>query len=447
MKSVLNLRSVVIGCVLAAVLSLSVTSAVSACDIGITPSETSGSVGETITFDVVVTLTHRNCSVPIEDTLIELERMTFIDQTTWQAVGSRTYSSQITVQLISDGAGQLTVTRVCIKGGDVALANVFISGSPSGETNIPIIPEPINATPILPPTQVTTSEISWGEAFTKAISQPFIIAYLVLTVLAYIAFKKGVRKWRFVSLTFSMIYLGFFLGLCPCTLGSLQNAILHTTEVKTYMANFVLLAIPVGSTLFWGRLFCGWVCPMGAVQQLLYRRDMKIKVPALLHNILKYFRYLVLLGLIIAVIATGTAAFSQIDPFKSLFNLEISLVPTTLLVLTIVASLFIFTPWCRYACPMGAFLSLLTRFSLFKLRFVETCKNCGACAKAYCSSQAISVSEITPVISDSECTKCGECLTRCPKGAIDFNKGTKQVTLGEKLGIGGEKHRISTTSP
>jgi NAD-dependent dihydropyrimidine dehydrogenase PreA subunit len=409
------------------VLSLSIANPLSACDIGITPSETSGSIGETITFDVVVTLTHRNCPVPIEDTLIELERMTLIDQTTWKAVGSRTYSSQITVQLISDGAGQLTVTRVCIKGGDVALANVFISASPNGESNIPIIPDPINATPISPLTQVTTSEISWGEAFTEAVSQPFIIAYLALTVLAYVAFRKQVRKWRFVSLTFSMIYLGFFLGLCPCTLGSLQNAILHTTEIKTYMANFVLLAIPVVSTLFWGRLFCGWICPMGAVQQLLHRRDMAIKVPVWLHNILKYFRYLVLFGLVIAVVLTGTAVFAQIDPFKSLFNLEISLVPTTLLVLTIVASLFIFVPWCRYACPMGAFLSLLTRFSLFRLRFTETCKNCGACAKAYCSSKAISVSEITPVISDTECMRCGDCLSRCPKDSIVFGKEQELV--------------------
>jgi hypothetical protein len=413
-------RTIGIGLMLSIIFSFSLVGTVYACDITITPSQVSGTIGETIDINVEIYFTHRNCTVPIEDTQIKLESLSLINQTAWEASDSRTYTSLLTVKIIDEGVIRLTVTRECIKGGDSA--SVVISTNDSSESGVNYFPtEPEIVTPSSS-SQENTSNISWGEAFIKAISQPYIIAYLSLTGIAYIAFKRQVRKWRFVSLAFSMIYLGFFLGLCPCTLGALQNTLLHITEAKTYMIHFVLLGIPVVSTLFWGRLFCGWVCPMGAVQQLLYRKDMNIKIPDKIHKVLKNLPYVILAGLIVAVFYTNKAVFAEVDPFKSLYNLEISVIPTTLLILTLATSLFIFAPWCRYACPMGAFLSFIARFSLFKLRFTETCKNCAACAKVYCNYQAISVGKDVPMIAESECSRCGECLARCPKESLVHEK-------------------------
>jgi NosR/NirI family nitrous oxide reductase transcriptional regulator len=435
MNYLFSLRGILISLLTAIVLLVSTVSPVSACEIIIESTQTTGAAGETIAFTVEVNLTHRNCIVPIEDTGFSLKNMVLLNQSPWLEVDSRTYTSEVVVQLVDEGVGILTVTRECTKGGDVVEIRIDISGSTGKEILIPPVP-------LEEPPQISAPEEdnSWGVAFLKAIKQPYIIAYLALTVLAYIAFRTQKRRWRLVSLTFSMIYLGFFLGMCPCVLGSLQNTLLHIGDLKTYMAQLILLSIPVISTLFWGRLFCGWVCPMGAVQQLLYRKEMAYKIPPRVHDVLKYLKYAVLLGLIIAVFISGKAIFAEVDPFKSLFNLEISLVPTTLLVITLVTSLFVFTPWCRYVCPMGAFLAILSRLSIFKLKFTESCKNCSACAKAYCSSKVISSGEQVPVISNGECTRCGECQSRCPREAIVFESGIKPVVVEEK-------HLIGTTSP
>jgi Fe-S-cluster-containing hydrogenase component 2 len=377
--------------------------------------------GETLTFTVEVKETHRNCIVPIEDTQIILEKMELLSQTQWQEIVDGTYRSLVTVRLLSEGEGSITVLRECIKGGDTATVEVIITtgGTAISPPSPPVTPDlPTEIDPPLEPSP--TTEISWWQAFTDAITQPFSIAYLALTSVATVGFLKRWRRWRFVSLAFSMVYLGFFLGLCPCALGSLQNLILHSSEAKTYMVHYLILGIPFVSTMFMGRLFCGWICPMGAVQQLLYRRDRAIKIPPRVHNLLKYIKYLVLIALVATVVATGTVVWNQVDPFKSLFNMEVSLIPTTLLVLTLIASLFIFSPWCRYLCPLGALLSVVSRFSFLRLNIGESCKNCNACRKVYCEYSAIKEGEQKPAISTLDCSRCGECYARCPKGSTEL---------------------------
>ena len=411
-------------------------STVLACDITITPAQASGPLGNTLTFTIEMRETHRNCIVPIEDTQIILEKMELLTQTPWLEIINGTHQSDITVRLLTEGEGSITVVRECIKGGDTAVVNVLITEAETVTSSPPETKPPVESSQLstssLPPstnplleTNLTikaepTTEPGWGQAFADAISQPYMITYLALTSIATIAFFKRWRRWRFISLMFSMVYLGFFLGLCPCPLGSLQSVIIHSNDVKTYLAHFLLLGIPLTSTLFVGRIYCGWVCPMGAVQQLLYRKDTSVKIPQRLNNILKYVKYLVLAVLVTVVLKTGTIVFNQVDPFKALFNMEVILIPTTILVITLIASLFIFAPWCRYICPLGAFLSLFSRFSLFKLKISDGCKNCKACQKVYCEYKVIREGEQVPVVSSPECTRCGECLVRCPKDSIVY---------------------------
>jgi Pyruvate/2-oxoacid:ferredoxin oxidoreductase delta subunit len=375
-------------------------------------------VGETLTFTVEVKLTHRTCIVPIEETQIVLEKMELLSQTQWEEVVSGTYQSLVTVRLLSEGEGSIQVVRECIKGGDTATVKTTINAGGTG-ISPPVLPDlPTEINPPIEPSPGT--EVSWWQAFSNAISQPFSIAYLALIGVATVGFIKRWRRLRFVSLAFSLVYLGFFMGLCPCALGSLQNVILHVSDPKTYMVHYLIVGIPFISTMFIGRLFCGWICPMGAIQQLLYRRDRAIKIPPRVHNILKYVKYLVLVALVTTVIATGTVVWDQVDPFKSLFNMEVSLIPTTLLVVTLVASLFIFSPWCRYICPLGGLLSVVSRFSFLRLNVGESCKNCNACQKVYCEYSAIKAGEQKPAFSAMDCSRCGECLARCPKGSIEL---------------------------
>jgi len=184
------------------------------------------------------------------------------------------------------------------------------------------------------------------------------------------------------------------------------------------------VGIPVVATVLFGRVFCGWVCPMGAVQNFVYRKEIgkkKIRFESgtRIHNTLRYAKYLILVIMIAAVIITGTMVLENIDPFKALFNLDFSLLlPTVLLIVLLLVSLFIGFPWCKYACPLGAFLGLFSRFTLFKVKISDSCTNCKACHTAICDYSAISPGELKPSVNQMECMRCGECISRCPSQAI-----------------------------
>jgi NosR/NirI family nitrous oxide reductase transcriptional regulator len=249
---------------------------------------------------------------------------------------------------------------------------------------------------------------------------------LLLIIIGTILLMRRMRRLRYLILLASLSYLGFIIGGCPCVLGSLQNMILRLGEVKYYLPTYLQVGIPVIATILFGRVFCGWVCPMGAVQYFVYRKEAgkkskNISAGPRLHNVLRYAKYLVLMALIITVLITQTTIFASIDPFKALFNLEFSeWIPTTLLILLLIAALFIGFPWCKYACPLGAFFGLFSKFTLFKVKISDKCTNCKACHTNFCDYGAIKPGETKPKINQVECLRCGECIARCPCNAMDY---------------------------
>jgi len=390
-----------------------------ACIITIIPDSATGYVGETLTFTIDIQKTHRTCITPIDDTEINLKGMELVSQTLWQQVNSDLHRKQITVILVEVGEGLIEVTRECIKGGDSYTTIVTIKEAEDTPTPVPITPPPTQTPP------PAALEPSWGEAFKNGITQPHIIATLVFTILGTVALIRRYRRLRYLILLASMCYLGFLLGGCPCSLGALQNVILRIGEIKERLPSYILLAIPVITAILFGRVFCAWVCPMGAVQHFLYRKETgkksrRFDVSPRIHNLLRYGKYIVLVVLVITVLVTKTKICESIDPFKALFNIQIVLIPTSILVVLIVTSLFIGFPWCKYVCPLGAFLALFSRFSLFKVQIGDKCNNCKACHTLFCNYKAIKPHELKPEINQMECTRCGECITRCPHNAIEL---------------------------
>ena len=427
-----------------------------ACNITITSTEASGKVGDNLTFTINVQKTHRRCITPIDETEIKLQNMEMVSQTLWEKVSSSIDRKQVTVKLTKAGEGFLEVVRDCSLGGDDQTFKVTISESagptapvPSGLPPSPtstqtstqssvlspnIIPDQsLNQTAIQTPIQETlakeqpVSETSWGEALIYAIRQPNVIAVLAFTAAGTVALMRRYRRFRYLILLASMAYLGFFLGGCLCALGALQNVILRIGEIKYRFSSYLILGIPVITALVFGRIFCGWVCPMGAVQHFVLKKETSKKVKGFepaprLHNILRYSKYLVMMVLIVTVIITGTSWFSSVDPFKALFNLDFTLIPAILLIVLLILSLVIGFPWCRYVCPLGAFFALFSKFPLFKIKINDKCTNCKACYITFCDYRAILPSESKPAVNQLECTRCGECVSRCPSSAIDFTR-------------------------
>jgi len=215
-------------------------------------------------------------------------------------------------------------------------------------------------------------------------------------------------------------------ALCPFggVVTIYQYATTGTFVQKIHESSFVLMVIGLALAVLFGPVFCGWVCPLGTAQEWvsklgkkLFRRRFNHFVPARLDSILRYTRYLVLAWVVYLTAATGTLIFAEYDPYFAMFNLwsdELALGGVIVLAVTLLLSLFVERPWCKYACPYGAFLGISNLFRVFGIRRnAATCKADGACS-IMCPMN-IEVDTKT-VVRDHQCISCLECTSEavCP---------------------------------
>ena len=203
-----------------------------------------------------------------------------------------------------------------------------------------------------------------------------------------------------------------------------QYAASGTFVQKIHESAFILMIIGFLLAILFGPVFCGWVCPLGTIQEWVrkfgkkhFRRRFNHFVPEKLDGILLYTRYLVLAWVIYMTASSGTLIFAQVDPYFALFNLwssEVALGGILVLAATLGLSLFVERPWCKYACPYGALLGLSNFCRVFGIRRnVNTCKADGACS-IMCPMNIPVDSKL--VVHDHQCISCLECTSEaiCP---------------------------------
>jgi NosR/NirI family transcriptional regulator, nitrous oxide reductase regulator len=191
---------------------------------------------------------------------------------------------------------------------------------------------------------------------------------------------------------------------------------------------FILWGFVAVTIVLWGRgVYCGWLCPFGALQELVRKAAERFGVPArdfppMVHERLWAIKYLILIGLFgLSLDSMARAAMvAEVEPFKTVFALHFArdwgFVVYALALLGIAA--FNSKLYCKYLCPLGAALSFFTRFRIFDwLRRRRQCGNpCQTCA-SQCQIGAI---RPTGQIIDNECHYCLECQVtywdehRCP---------------------------------
>jgi NosR/NirI family transcriptional regulator, nitrous oxide reductase regulator len=220
----------------------------------------------------------------------------------------------------------------------------------------------------------------------------FVDVALLLAALSfstYAVHKKRLRKWVFWIMAGSLLYFGFVRKGCICPIGSIQDVTLalfhHGYAVPLSVVVFFLL--PLVFTLFFGRTFCAAVCPLGAAQDVVLWKPVKVK-PWLEHALsVVPFVYL---GAAVLFAATGTAfVICEWDPFVSFFRRSGSFKMLAIGAGFLAVGLFIGRPYCRFLCPYGAVLSLLSRIAKWNVT-------------------------LTP----DDCLKCQICDVACPFGAI-----------------------------
>lgn len=242
----------------------------------------------------------------------------------------------------------------------------------------------------------------------------------ILWVLAFVAgmvlllTTRLTRRVRAIAMVASAAVFGVWLGVEPNAPGTVKDALLLYGEHGVVfpprmiaLAGFLLMSI-IGN-----KVFCGWGCQFGALQDLFsHFPTRKVKPPFWLSNTVR--------AIFVAAVA-GCALFvpfdllEPVDPFRVFRLGAASAVAVAALVL--IAGVWVYRPWCTFACPFGLVSWIAERLSIARVRVNhQTCISCRACERA-CPTHSMEQIRARRVFAQ-DCFACGACLRVCPVKAI-----------------------------
>ena len=276
-----------------------------------------------------------------------------------------------------------------------------------------------------------------------------VVYLLALLIVATLIVRSRRRAWWMgVTLGVSLLVLGLLRYGCICPVGSVSNiagTLMGGQGWLIHKGIVMLFLLPLVFALLFGRVFCGGVCPMGAIQHLLMTKRSLRAHP--LDPILRFGRWAMLLIVIVAAGWFSACALCKVDPFLPIFQFggvalnnaanaitgqptvamgdyadaTLWALPISFLLLCVVIA----RPFCRWLCPYSILLGLLSKVS-FLHRRIETsaCVNCKLCTKV-CPTAAIKTlpaegegENETQCIDQFNCVSCGKCSDVCPTDAV-----------------------------
>ena len=239
-----------------------------------------------------------------------------------------------------------------------------------------------------------------------------IIATLVIVILL----RKGKfsRRKGYIFLVVSTLF-GFlvFAPMLPLQLQTILMGNVKQIEAPLPLAIVVLVVFIVLAFAF-GRSFCGHVCPIGTIQELIYllpSKKLKISNKA----ITIAFRLIFSIAFVILAVAFSIGLLKYLG-VKDFFHLDIASVFFWVFLAIMVISIFLYRPFCRLACPYGVLLSLAVIKGRFKLRRNENCINCKKCIEA-CPTNEVGWTDLK-----QECYMCYRCKEICPVDGMEYTR-------------------------
>jgi polyferredoxin len=232
--------------------------------------------------------------------------------------------------------------------------------------------------------------------------------------------RKGVM-WLSIA---SVAYFGFFRKGCVCSVGAIQNVVLCLVDPHYVisLSVMVIFFLPLLATLFFGRVFCGGVCPLGAIQDLVLLRP--LQVPLKLDKALRWLQF-VYLGLAVFFAGWGLQLklgawqihvgqrflICDWDPFIPIFRRSGPFYMVAIGAGFILAGMFIGRPYCRWLCPYGGLLSILSRVAWKNVSITPDKElDCGLCSDS-CPYGAIQECRADRAF----CLACTRCYDSCPR--------------------------------
>ena len=246
---------------------------------------------------------------------------------------------------------------------------------------------------------------TWAE-----ILRPQALDLVLLTLffgLAIYSFKKKSVPLKFVTFAAAIGYLGFAKSYLVSITNIFSIVDWSWPVVKYNLAWYLFFGFTVVSTILWGRLYCGRICAYGALTQTLdavLPRRWRVEVPRAIELRAAWIKFGILFGVVAYYIAThNVLVYQYVEPFW-MFGLTGTTLTWTLLAVLLAATVFVRNLYCRFLCPVGASLGLLSYLTVFRIKRWSECSTCRICQKA-CEWGAID----GPKILVTECVRCDDC--------------------------------------
>ena len=268
---------------------------------------------------------------------------------------------------------------------------------------------------------------SWGEILgPQALDLTLLTAFVSLALVSF--FRKSVRL-KYVALAAAVGYMGFVKSRLVSIVDIFAVADWNLPILKYNIAWYVLSVFVLVSTVLWGRLYCGRVCAFGALTQLMdaiVPARLKVDVPRTLEARAAWIKYGLLAGVVgYYVVTHNLAVYRWVEPFW-MFGLFGTTGMWIALAALLVATVFVRNLYCRFLCPVGAALGLMSNLTVFRIKRWAECNTCKICEKT-CEWGAIR----GPKIIASECVRCDDCerlyldQQKCPHWIILRRKSDK----------------------
>lgn len=274
----------------------------------------------------------------------------------------------------------------------------------------------------------------------RTIVQVFFFILVAVVTLAHTLAEQGI--------VIPLIGNASVHALCPFggVVSIYQYLASGTYVQKIHDSSFVLMWIAFILAIGFGPVFCGWICPLGSIQEWfsgigrrIFKNRFNNLIPYKYDRYLRYARYLVLAWVVYMTAMTGKLVFNEVDPYAALFHLwsdEIAVGGLAVLIVTLILSLFMERPWCKYACPYGALLGISNLFRIFKIhRNSSTCISCNKCSRA--CPMNINVADKSAVM-DHQCISCLKCTSEeaCPVAdTVEYKASKAGSRLKAQKGI------------
>jgi ferredoxin-type protein NapH len=244
----------------------------------------------------------------------------------------------------------------------------------------------------------------------------FGMGYAAISLLILFFLFKSRKFNKTIRYLFLVVTTGLgFLIFAPAMPIKFQN--LLTMKPGGLSRQYLILILGslifIGLTLAFGRIFCGYLCPFGTIQELAYLipgKKFEISDKRLL-----FWIHLIVFGVFLGFGVFASRPILGFFGLQDFFYLRVGSIFFFVFLGILVSSVFVYRPFCRGVCPYGFLLSLTAKESPYKLRRNDSCIDCGLCEKACPTNEAARGDD------KAECYHCDRCIDVCPEDAIVYS--------------------------